>query len=122
MKEGWDQSELNVGYWSEGCEEWYQHCLSDIQEGKAGLVNLREWKAKLKRALHMALFKSNFNVLLQEFTTAKASVLYPPRVIPSGIHGMGGGFHGMVDGFHTFSIRIPWSFQMDSIWTEPMEL
>ena len=28
------------------------------------------------------------------------TVLYPPWVIPCGIHGMGGGFHGMVDGFH----------------------
>ena len=75
MKQVWDQSELNVVYWSKGCEEWYQHCLSDIQEGKAGLMIVREWKAKLKRALHMALFKSNFNVLLQEFTTAKALVV-----------------------------------------------
>ena len=39
------------------------------------------------------------------------------------------GFHGMVDGFHTFpdgfqglSRWIPWNFQMDSIWTEFMEL
>ena len=55
------------------------------------------------------------------------SVLYPPWVIPCGIHGMGGGlqkfqvdsmewwillvdgFHGMVDGFHTF----PDGFHMD---------
>ena len=60
------------------------------------------------------------------------SVLYPARVIPYGMHGMGGGFHGMgmdsmewgmdsmewgmdsillVDGFHTFSME--WG--MDSI-------
>ena len=59
-------------------------------------------------------------------------VLYPPRVNPYGIHGMGGGlqkfqmdsmewgmdsiilvdgFHGMGDGFHTFSME--WG--MDSI-------
>ena len=57
-------------------------------------------------------------------------VLYPPRVIPCGIHGMGGGlqkfqvdsmewgmdsmewgdgFHGMGDGFHTFGGWIPWN-------------
>ena len=58
-----------------------------------------------------------------------SAALYPPRVIPCGIHGMGGGFHGMVDGFHgmvdefhtfphgfhTFFRWIPWSFQMDSM-------
>jgi hypothetical protein len=57
------------------------------------------------------------------------SVLYPPRVIPYGIHGMEGGFHemsdgfhGISDGFHTISRWIPWNgrwipylFQMDSI-------
>jgi len=74
-KEVWDQSELNVGYWSEGCEEWYQHHLLDIQEGKAGLMNSKEWKIKIKRAAHMALFKSNFNVLSQEFITASAWVV-----------------------------------------------
>jgi hypothetical protein len=38
------------------------------------------------------------------------AVLYPPQVIPYGIHGMEGGihgisegFHGMVDGFHEIS-------------------
>ena len=60
---------------------------------------------------------------------ALGTVLYPPRVIPCGIHGMGGGFHGMgdgfhgmVDGFHTFGGWIPWNggwipylFQVDSI-------
>ena len=39
----------------------------------------------------------------------REAVLYPPWVIPCGIHGMGGGFHGMVDGFHTF----PDGFHMD---------
>ena len=49
---------------------------------------------------------------------ASITVLYPPQVIPYGIHGMEGGgwwipcgFHGMADGFHI----IPWNFQMDSI-------
>lgn len=73
-KDVWDQSELNVGYWSERCEEWYQRRLSDIREGTGGLMNSTEWKAKLKRAPHTALFKSNFNVLSQEFMTANASV------------------------------------------------
>jgi len=40
---------------------------------------------------------------LQTFVIKKA-VLYPPQVIPCGIHGMEGGFRW-----------IPWNFQMDSI-------
>ena len=66
---------------------------------------------------------------LLENSSLEFTVLYPPRVIPCGIHGMGGGFHGMgdgfhgmVDGFHTFGGWIPWNggwipylFQVDSI-------
>jgi len=74
-KEVWDQSELNIGYWSEGCEEWYQRRLSEIREGKAGLMNSKEWKIKIKKATHMALFKSKFKVLSQEFFTASAQVV-----------------------------------------------
>ena len=40
---------------------------------------------------------------------ALQAVLYPPQVIPCGIHGMGGGFHGMVDGLHSFGGWIPWN-------------
>jgi len=38
----------------------------------------------------------------------KLPVLYSPRVIPYGIHGISRSFHGQ---FHI----IPWNFQMDSI-------
>ena len=70
------------------------------------------------------------------------TVLYPPWVIPCGIHGRGDGLQkfqmdsmewcmdsiewwmdSMVfsHGFHTFSRWIPWNFQMDSIWNEFIE-
>ena len=43
-------------------------------------------------------------------------------VLVDGFHGMVDGFHTFADGFHTFFRWIPWSFQMDSIWTKFMEL
>ena len=43
-------------------------------------------------------------------------------VLVDGFHGMVDGFHTFPDGFHTFFRWIPWSFQVDSIWTEFMEL
>jgi hypothetical protein len=35
------------------------------------------------------------------------AVLYPPQVIPYGIHGMEGGIHGISHGFHMFGGWIP---------------
>ena len=84
-------------------------------------------------SLILKLFLSYFFILLSQSLN---SVLYPPQVIPCGIHGRGDGlqkfqmdsmewwmdsilsvdgFHGMVDGFHGFSTWIPWFFHMDSI-------
>ena len=86
--------------------------------------------------LHLALYARRSYVL-------PPPVLYPPRVIPCGIHGGGDGLHksqvdsmewwmesmewgmdsillvdgihGMGDGFHGFSTWIPYFFQMDSM-------
>lgn len=35
----WYQSELNVGYWSEACEDWYQERLDVIRAGNACMLN-----------------------------------------------------------------------------------
>ena len=63
----------------------------------------------------IAKLKDNYSYQLlcfvpsMSFMIIKKPVLYPPQVIPCGIHGMGGGFHGMGDGFHTFGGWIPWN-------------
>ena len=53
------------------------------------------------------------------------AVLYPPQVIPYGIHGMEGGFQKLkmdsiclVGRFHGIS---RWIFRVESIWNEFME-
>ena len=84
-------------------------------------------------------FDKHYNFLTKTLrsTDLVVTVLYPPWVIPCGIHGRGDGIHGMgdgihtfggwnpyfwwmdsillVDGFHTFSRWIPYLFQLDSI-------
>jgi hypothetical protein len=87
-------------------------------------------KTKMKHSM------GGTKMYLLRFGMKQVPVLYPPRVIPYGIHGMEGGFHemsdgfhGISDGFHTISRWIPWNgrwipwngrwipylFQMDSI-------
>jgi hypothetical protein len=43
----WMKSGLNVGYWSRGCEDWFQLCLSSTLNGTAHLKTVGEWKASL---------------------------------------------------------------------------
>ena len=50
----------------------------------------------------------------------EGTVLYPPQVIPYGIHGMKGGIHKMADGFHGLFRVIPWNFQIIP-WTLQMD-
>ena len=57
----------------------------------------------------LAYLRHTFQPITHLFISSLETVLYPPQVIPCGIHGMGGGFHGMVDGFHSFGGWIPWN-------------
>jgi hypothetical protein len=65
-------------------------------------------------------FRWNSSGILQESSHSGGilvipAVLYPPRVIPYGIHGMEGGIHGMSNGIHGLSRWIPYHFQVDSM-------
>ncbi len=44
----WEDSGLNVGYWSSSCEEWFLKRLELIQNGKMDVRTKTEWKAALK--------------------------------------------------------------------------
>jgi hypothetical protein len=46
------------------------------------------------------------------------AVLYPPQVIPCGIHGMEGGIPGILDGSHGMSVGTHTIFRVESIWNE----
>jgi len=39
----WIKSGLDVGFWSEGCENWFQLRLEGIRVGNAGLRSGQEW-------------------------------------------------------------------------------
>ncbi|KIJ39403.1 hypothetical protein M422DRAFT_148352, partial [Sphaerobolus stellatus SS14] len=40
----WEGGGLNIGYWSNDCEVWYQNRLADIKAGKAKLKTAAEWR------------------------------------------------------------------------------
>ncbi|KIJ28729.1 hypothetical protein M422DRAFT_140290, partial [Sphaerobolus stellatus SS14] len=40
----WKKSGLDVGYWSTGCERWYQERLVRISKNEATLKTSNEWK------------------------------------------------------------------------------
>jgi hypothetical protein len=44
----WMASGLNVGYWSVGCETWFQMRLDSIRNGTAGLRTAAEWRDSLR--------------------------------------------------------------------------
>ncbi|KAI0683245.1 hypothetical protein BC835DRAFT_1236207, partial [Cytidiella melzeri] len=41
----WLDSGLNVGFWSQEAEDWFQKRLKDIVEGTATPVSNHEWKS-----------------------------------------------------------------------------
>jgi hypothetical protein len=44
----WVSSSLNVGYWSTGCEEWFQLRLAKIRNGTAELKTTAKWTSALR--------------------------------------------------------------------------
>ncbi|KAF8572808.1 hypothetical protein K439DRAFT_1306992, partial [Ramaria rubella] len=44
----WMCTGLNIGYWSSGCEIWFQKRLDDIHQGRADLRTAAEWRRALK--------------------------------------------------------------------------
>ncbi|KAF8058572.1 hypothetical protein FPV67DRAFT_1427985, partial [Lyophyllum atratum] len=43
----WTSAGINVGYWSEDCERWFQNRLARINEGKFDLRSPAKWKSGL---------------------------------------------------------------------------
>jgi hypothetical protein len=39
----WNKSTLNIGHWTETCEEWFQIRLQNIRQGRVQLRNGQEW-------------------------------------------------------------------------------
>jgi hypothetical protein len=48
----WMNSCQNVGYWTEGCEHWFQKRLADIVAGTAKPKTAGEWKKELRGGAH----------------------------------------------------------------------
>ena len=79
-QETWYQSELNVGYWSEACEDWYQQRLADIREGRASMMNATAWRNKIKgKGAHIATFKDKFSVFAENFVNKNGKPLHVDR-------------------------------------------
>ena len=57
----WMASNLNVGYWSVGCETWFQMRLEAICQGTAQLRIGAEWKDSLRFWRPIGPFITNYN-------------------------------------------------------------
>lgn len=75
-QEVWYASELNVGYWSEACEDWYQKRLHAIRSQDARMLNATAWRDNIKgKGAHVTRFKTNFSLFAKDFIMAKGSPL-----------------------------------------------
>jgi hypothetical protein len=45
----WEKSVLNVGYWSDNCESWFQDCLAKIRGGLEHPKGASAWRSALKK-------------------------------------------------------------------------
>jgi hypothetical protein len=55
----WRNCGLNVGYWSEDCEAFYQRRLEEIRNGTAQLLTASQWRDRLRyKASHTAEFRN----------------------------------------------------------------
>ncbi|KIJ45384.1 hypothetical protein M422DRAFT_166875 [Sphaerobolus stellatus SS14] len=45
----WRHSGLDVGYWSSGCEKWFQDRKERIRKGDARLKSTEAWRSSLAR-------------------------------------------------------------------------
>jgi hypothetical protein len=43
----WQRGNLDVGYWSHDCEEWFQNRLTYILNGSADLRSAKKWGSSL---------------------------------------------------------------------------
>lgn len=76
----WYKSELNVGYWSERCEDWYQQRLLDIRAGKAVMMNSRDWKISIRgKGPQVTAFKEKFSLFAQDFTQRNGNPICKDR-------------------------------------------
>jgi hypothetical protein len=57
----WMASNMNVGYWSVGCETWFQMRLDAIRKGTAQLRTAAEWKDALRFWRSTKPFVANYN-------------------------------------------------------------
>lgn len=48
----WENSGLDVGYWSEDCEDFYQRRLEEIRKGEAVLLPAKKWRDRIKFKAH----------------------------------------------------------------------
>lgn len=72
----WYQSELNVGYWSEACEDWYQQRLTEIRGENPEMMNGAAWRTKIKgRGPHVAMFKTKFSLFAEDFVEGNANLV-----------------------------------------------
>lgn len=48
LDEAWEGSGLDVGYWSQQAEDWFQQRLRAIEGGSESVVTNQQWKSKLR--------------------------------------------------------------------------
>ena len=68
----WMASRLNVGYWSVGCETWFQMRLNAIRNGTAHLRTAAEWRDSLKLWRATGPFIANQNQAAAAFLRGDA--------------------------------------------------
>lgn len=62
----WEGSGLNVGYWSEDCEKWYQNHIKKCIAGTAMLRNPAEWRHAMRFTRDVGRMVEKNNLLAAE--------------------------------------------------------
>ncbi|KAG1769696.1 hypothetical protein EV702DRAFT_978492 [Suillus placidus] len=82
--QAWATSGLNVGFWSTGCEHWFQKCLNNIRDGVSrnrhlstndvnGPMTNSQWKTSIKFNTGTNKMRKNVQAACGSFLATKAS-------------------------------------------------
>jgi hypothetical protein len=64
----WENSGLDVGYWSQDCENFYQRRLAEIRNGTAVLLPARKWREKIRfKSFQTGQFRNHMDQLSDMF-------------------------------------------------------
>jgi hypothetical protein len=63
LEDTWNKGRLNVGYWSQEAEDWFQNRMVLIRKNSAQPMTQREWKKYLRQGKETNMFQLNMETL-----------------------------------------------------------